>query len=90
MLIECKNTKDKVGVPDLRIFESKVRDRGALCKVGIFVSISGFADTFLERLKHFQAEGGVIFAVSGADLKQLVSSKTRLSGGYVGQELSAR
>jgi hypothetical protein len=41
--------------------------------------MAGFADTFLERLKHFQAEGGVIFAVSGADLKQLISSKTRLS-----------
>jgi hypothetical protein len=79
VLIECKNTKDKVGVPDLRILESKIRDRGALCKVGIFVSMAGFADTFLERLKQFQAEGGVIFAVSGADLKQLISSKTRLS-----------
>ncbi len=43
ILIECKNKKAKASVPDLRTFESKVMDRGALCKIGIFVSVSGFA-----------------------------------------------
>lgn len=79
ILIECKNKKAKASVPDLRTFESKVKDRGALCKIGIFVSVSGFAATTLQRLKTFQAEGGIIFAVSGSDLDELIATKTKLS-----------
>ncbi|WP_329552925.1 restriction endonuclease [Streptomyces sp. NBC_00696] len=79
MLIECKNWKDKVGVPELRVFESKLQDRNALCRIGIFVSLSGFKKTFLERLKHFQATGGIIFAIDGADLEQVVTSRQRLT-----------
>lgn len=79
VLIECKNWKQKVGVPELRIFESKIKDRGALCRVGIFVSMSGFTQQFLERLKNFQSRDGVIFAVTGNDLQQLLAKKMRLS-----------
>ncbi|MGW4931870.1 restriction endonuclease [Streptomyces sp. NPDC004166] len=79
MLIECKNWKKKVGVPELRVFESKLRDRGALCRIGIFVSLSGFAKTFLERLKTFQADGGIIFAVDGDDLAQMVNGKQKMT-----------
>ncbi|WP_405476945.1 restriction endonuclease [Streptomyces canus] len=79
ILVECKNWTSKPGVPELRIFESKVRDRGALCKIGIFVSTSGFTKTFLKRLKKFQSADGIIFAVDGADLDQIVTSKLRLT-----------
>ncbi|MDQ1665317.1 MAG: hypothetical protein QOH75_1348 [Actinomycetota bacterium] len=79
IFIECKNWKDKPGVPELRVFESKIRDRGAICRIGIFISMSGFAGTFLTRLKTFQAEGGIIFAVDGQNLAELVASKTRLT-----------
>lgn len=78
ILIECKNTSAPIGVPDLRIFESKILDRSALCRIGVFVSFSGFAETFLTRLKSFQKDG-IIFAVSGVDVRELVTSKTRLS-----------
>ncbi|MEV3896084.1 restriction endonuclease [Streptomyces atroolivaceus] len=79
ILVECKNWTDKPGVPELRVFESKIRDRGALCKIGIFVSTSGFTKTFLKRLKKFQSADGVIFAVDGVDLDQIVTSKLRLT-----------
>lgn len=80
VVIECKNWRtEKPGVAECRIFESKMQDRGALCRVGIFVSMYGFSKTFLERLKSIQREGGVIFAVTGDDLKALVASKTRLT-----------
>jgi hypothetical protein len=80
VFVECKNNRQaKPGVPELRIFESKIKDRGALCRIGIFVSMSGFAGTFLQRLKTFQSSDGVIFAVSGDDLGQLIASKTRLT-----------
>lgn len=79
ILVECKNWTEKPGMPELRIFESKIRDRGALCKIGIFVSISGFTKTFLKRLKNFQTADGVIFAVDGSDVERIVTSKMRLT-----------
>ncbi|MCZ2814914.1 restriction endonuclease [Modestobacter sp. VKM Ac-2984] len=79
ILIECKNKDEKASVVDLRVFESKIDDRGAVCKIGIFVSMSGFAKTFLDRLKTFQGEKGIIFALSGDDLKQLIDTKTRIT-----------
>ena len=79
ILVECKNWTAKVGVSELRIFESKITDRGALCKVGIFVSMSGFTKPFLERLQSFQSTGGVIFAIDGSELHTLVTSKVRLT-----------
>ncbi|MER7642715.1 restriction endonuclease [Streptomyces sp. NPDC126522] len=79
VLIECKNWKTKVGVPELRIFESKLRDRGALCKIGIFVSLSGFRKTFLERLKSFQETGGIIFAVDGHDIEEMIANKQKMT-----------
>ncbi|MFE5805459.1 restriction endonuclease [Streptomyces sp. NPDC056491] len=79
ILIECKNWKSRTGVPELRVFESKVRDRGALCKIGIFVSLGGFTRPFLERLKSFQETGGIIFALDGDDIAALVSEKMQVS-----------
>ncbi|MFD9244727.1 restriction endonuclease [Streptomyces sp. NPDC059556] len=79
ILIECKNWRSRVGVPELRVFESKMRDRGALCRIGIFVSLAGFSRPFLDRLKSFQETGGIIFALDGGDVTQLVSEKMRVS-----------
>lgn len=84
ILIECKNWKSKPGVPELRIFESKMKDRGALCRIGIFVSMSGFAETFTERLKAFQARDGIIFALTGDDLAALIVGKRRLTDWLAG------
>ncbi len=79
MFVECKNWGSPVGVKELRVFESKMRDRGAVCKIGIFVAMGGFAETALERLKVPQRDLGVIFAVTGDDLRELVTKKTRLT-----------
>lgn len=79
MFVECKNWSSPVGVKELRVFESKMRDRGAVCKIGIFVAMGGFAETALERLKVPQRDLGAIFAVTGHDLRELVIKKTRLT-----------
>ncbi len=79
ILIECKNTTKRIGVPELRIFESKMRDRGAMCRIGIFASTGGFTSTFYSRLKSFQASDGVIFAVSGVDLECIVAGRMRIT-----------
>lgn len=79
ILVECKNWASKIGNQELRVFESKMRDRGAICKVGIFVSIAGFSSTFFRRLKQFQESGGVIFALDGEMLESVLLSRTRLT-----------
>lgn len=77
--VECKNWSSPVGVKELRIFESKMRDRGAICRIGIFVSMEGFTEPALVRLKTPQRDLGVIFAVTGDDLRDLVAKKIRLT-----------
>jgi hypothetical protein len=79
ILVECKNWKEKVGVSELRVLESKMRDRGALCRIGIFVSFSGFTKPFIEHLRRFQETGGIIFAVDGGDLAKMVEARERLT-----------
>jgi hypothetical protein len=79
IFVECKNWSKKAGVPELRIFESKMRDRAAVCRIGIFVSRSGFTSPFMTRLKAIQADVGVIFAIDGVELAELVSSKRRIT-----------
>ncbi|WP_410596501.1 restriction endonuclease [Amycolatopsis sp. lyj-23] len=87
IMVECKNWKKKPGVQELRVMESKIKDRGAICKIGIFVSFSGFAKTFLNRLKSFQGSGGMIFAVDGDDLWEIINGKTKLTDWLRGKGL---
>ena len=80
VLVECKNWAEPVGIDALRVFESKLEDRAGLARVGIFVSMSGFTKPFKERLKSIQSKSvGVIFAVTGDDLRALVSKRQRLT-----------
>jgi Holliday junction resolvase-like predicted endonuclease len=79
ILVECKNWSKKAGVEQLRVLESKMLDRKAMCRIAFFVSLSGFTSTFLSRLTRFSADGGVIFAIDGDDLATLVRSKRRIT-----------
>jgi hypothetical protein len=79
ILVECKNWSKKVGVPELRVFETKMRDRNALCRVGFFVSLSGFTSAFTSRLRTAQSDIGVIFPIDGTDLAGMVATKKRLT-----------
>jgi hypothetical protein len=80
ILVECKNWRKPVGVKELRVFESKMEDRRGALRIGIFISTSGFAKTFIERLKSIQGRGvGIIYAVSGEDVRQLIATRRTLS-----------
>jgi Restriction endonuclease len=89
LIFECKNTANKIGVPDLRILESKIRDRHAVCRIGVFVSMSGFTQPFYARLRSAQASAGVIFAITGKELADLVNRKQRLTEWLRTQGLAA-
>lgn len=79
LFIECKNWKTVVGAPEARVFESKIRERGNLCKVGIFVSMAGFSDPCLQILRRVQSQGLIVFTVTGEDLKQMVGERASLT-----------
>lgn len=80
VLMECKNWSRPVGVEALRAFESKLEDRRGAARIGIFISTSGYYDSFKERLKVIQSRDvGVIFAVTVEDLAGLIQRRERLS-----------
>jgi hypothetical protein len=80
VLVECKNWAKPVGVKELRDFESKLEDRRGVARIGIFVSTSGYYDTFRVRLKTIQSRDvGVVFAVSLEDLAGLIQRRERLT-----------
>jgi hypothetical protein len=85
IFVECKNWASPVGVADLRVFESKLGDRGDAVRVGIFVSVAGFYATFVERLKVIQTKNiGVVYAVTLDDVRGLIERREPLSAWLLG------
>ena len=85
IFVECKNWASPVGVAELRIFESKLGDRGDAVRVGIFVSSAGYYSTFVERLKVIQTKNiGLVYAVTLADIRGLINRRERLSDWLLG------
>jgi hypothetical protein len=85
MFVECKNWASPVGVAELRVFESKLGDRGDAVRVGIFVSAAGYYSTFVERLKIIQTKNiGLVYAVTLDDLRGLIDRRERLSDWLLG------
>ncbi len=79
IFVECKNWSSKVGVKEIKELELKMEDRVGICKIGIFLSMAGFYTTGIDRLKAIQAKGGIIFPVTGDDLRKIVTNKMRLT-----------
>lgn len=78
--VECKNWSTPVGVPEIRIFESKMDDRKSTVRVGVFVSTNGFYTTAVERLKSAQVKDiGLIYAITLEDIRGLLNRRQTLS-----------
>jgi len=85
VFIECKNWALPVGVAELRTFESKIDDRKAVVRIGIFVSAAGYYKTFVERLKIIQTKNiGIVYAITLADVRGLIERRERLSDWLLG------
>lgn len=85
IFVECKNWASPVGIAELRIFESKLGDRGDAVRVGIFVSAAGYYSTFVERLKVIQTKNiGLVYAVTLDDIRGLINRRERLSDWLLG------
>jgi hypothetical protein len=75
ILVECKNWSSRVDVNELRILETKMRDRNRICSVGIFVALMGFTQPFLSRARDLQGQGLTIFPVDGDDVRNIIQTK---------------
>ncbi|MGZ8521586.1 MAG: restriction endonuclease, partial [Candidatus Binatia bacterium] len=57
IIAECRNRMAKVRARDLRDFETKLRNCGSICKLGLIVSTSGFTRECSVALKRLSREG---------------------------------
>lgn len=78
MFVECKNWKTLVGASEARVFESKLRERGNICRVGIFVALNGFTEPFKEVVRRIQGQGHIIFVVTGDDIREMLNQRISL------------
>lgn len=79
ILVECKHWSIPVGKNEYEAFLAKLKNRYGRCKLGIFVSMGGFASTFqIEQLTN-RKEKVLIIPLGREDIEQLVQSGDRLS-----------
>lgn len=79
IFVECKNWSNPVGASEARVFESKLRERGNLCRVGIFVAMKGFTSPFKDVIKRTQSQGHIVFIITGDDIRDMLSQQSSLS-----------
>jgi len=78
LIVECKNWRTKADVAELRVLETKIGDRGSICRVGLFVSLGGFTQPFLARARDLQTKNVTIFPIDGEDLASLIREQITL------------
>lgn len=72
---ECKNWNGKVGKSELVLFNSKLSNRKDRVKVGFFISINGFTETFkLEDLRSSK-EDTLIITLTGEEVLEAIKSR---------------
>jgi hypothetical protein len=65
-------------MPELRILESKMRDRGRLCRMGILVAWAGITSSLAARLRSLQAQDLTVFVLDRTDLAALIAQRTTI------------
>lgn len=79
VLVECKNWSSRVDINELRVLESKMRDRGSLCSVGVFVALGGFSKPFSQRVRELQVQGLTIFPLERGDIEEIIHQRLTLA-----------
>jgi Restriction endonuclease len=78
IMIECKSwSKEKVGRTELDHFSIKMSRRAGWCRVGFFVSLTGFSKAFLQEVTRTVQTGILIVPLDHAKTEALVSSRSR-------------
>lgn len=77
LIVECKNWAKKAGVPELRIFHSKMRDVGA--NIGILFSKSGITKDAKGVIRNAWLQDRiVVITFDSKDLDQIINSTSNL------------
>ncbi|MCB9684237.1 MAG: response regulator [Alphaproteobacteria bacterium] len=76
-LVECKNWATPTGVPEVRPLLEKMRNRRGRCRLGIAVSMNGFAATVAEDLLRTSTTDHLVVLVTGDDLDDWIGSEDR-------------
>lgn len=71
IMVECKSWKRRVPRRELDVFASKMSRRAGWCRLGFFVSLSGFTRDFHVTLRHYIASNVLIVPIDGERLTQL-------------------
>jgi hypothetical protein len=72
--VECKNWATPVGIPEARIFESKMRQNGPYCRIGIFVALNGTTKPFREHISAIKRDGIGVAIITRDDFQKLLRS----------------
>lgn len=70
--VECKNWVGVVGIAEARIFESKMRQSGPYCRLGVFVALNGTTRPFRDHLAAIRRDGIGVAIITGKDFERLL------------------
>lgn len=76
-LVECKNWATRTGVPEVRPLLEKMRNRRGRCRLGLAVSLNGFADTVPTDLLRNSHTENLIVLLTGDDLERWITQEDR-------------
>ena len=71
IMVECKSGMTQVPRRELDVFASKMSRRAGWCRLGFFVSLSGFTKNFYATLRHYIAGNVLIVPIGGERLARL-------------------
>lgn len=72
VITECKNWSGTVERSTLDSLETKIRDRGGQCRVGVFISWAGFSEGFETQLIRASREPFLIITMDGQGIRRAV------------------
>lgn len=73
-MVECKNWTSSVGTPEIRDFETKLRDHQPHARLGILVGVGGFTRESRTALARASREPYQLVLVERADLEELIDA----------------
>lgn len=76
-LVECKNWSTKSGVAEVRPLLEKMRNRRGRCRLGLAISMNGFAATVREDLLRTSRDDQLVLLVNGEDLDEWIAAADR-------------
>ena len=70
ILLECKNTRDKIPISDVRNFFWKIENHSNACKLGFLVSVGGFTKGSIDELMRLGSREFVVGLIDGDDINE--------------------